>query len=144
MLVKQLLVLMLVAILSACASSTVIHSSHPGSTLRVNKEPPALIGDGLRKRLPTTSFGQYPFKLTPEDGEPMYGLMPLKFRGGVLALDILLFAPATFFNLRGLFPYYEFDAERGAIRYRNTPDDPWSEYQPTAAEIERARAYFGE
>jgi hypothetical protein len=74
--------------------------------------------------------------------EPMYGLVPLKFNGGYLAAGILFFAPATFYNLREVYPFYEFDAAHGVVRYRKREQDPWMTHTPTAAEAERAKAYF--
>ncbi len=76
--------------------------------------------------------------------DPMYGLVPLKFNGGYLALDILFFAPAMFFNLREVFPYYEFDSEEGVVRYRLEKDSDWTTYKPTVAEIAHAKSFFGD
>lgn len=69
----------------------------------------------------------------------MYGILPLAFKGGHLALDILFFAPATMFNLRGAFPFYQVDVADGVIRYKDSRDAPWMEYHPKSEEIARAR-----
>ena len=93
----------------------------------------------------TTSFGQYRFKAEGDDGQqPMYGNIPLKFNGGYLALDILFFAPAMFFNLREVYPYYQFDIEKQEVRYRSRGSDNWSIYKPTPEEISEAKAALGE
>jgi hypothetical protein len=42
----------------------------------------------------TTTFGNYEFRADTPSHEPLYGLLPLKFNGGYLALDILPF-PST-------------------------------------------------
>jgi len=49
---------------------------------------------------------------------------------------------ALLFTLREAFPYYEFDLEKLAVRYRRKESDPWNEYQPTTAESARAQRYF--
>ncbi len=92
-------------------------------------------------KLASTSFGQYLFEAKSGD-QVLYGLLPLRFRGDYLALDILFFAPAMFFNLRTTFDYYEFDVPAGVIRYRNDSADAWTSYKPTGAEIAHARSYF--
>lgn len=90
----------------------------------------------------TTSFGNYEFQVSADGKDPFYGVLPLKFNGGYLALDILFFAPATFFNLREVFPYYEFDQARGMIKYKLKEADSWTEYQPTQEETDRAKRFF--
>jgi hypothetical protein len=47
-----------------------------------------------------------------------------------------------FFNLREVYPFYEFDTEKGVVRYKKQAADPWHTYTPTSDEIERARSYF--
>jgi hypothetical protein len=47
------------------------------------------------------------------------------------------------YNLREAYPNYEFDVEQGLVRYRKRPEDAWISYRPTAAEVARAKAYFG-
>ena len=74
--------------------------------------------------------------------EPFTGILPLKFNGGYLALDILFFAPAMFFNLREVFPYYEFDLEKRVVKYRLKETEDWQVYVPTAAEAERGGKFF--
>ncbi len=49
-----------------------------------------------------------------------------------------------FFNLRGVYPYYEIDPVEGVIRYKQESEDSWISYRPTGAEADGARAYFGE
>lgn len=92
--------------------------------------------------LKDTSFGNYEFKAVAPGSDPFYGILPLRFHGGRLAMDILFFAPATMFNLRGVFPFYDLDVEKGVIRYKMKGNDPWTEYRPTAPERERARQLY--
>lgn len=130
----------LAAALAACSSMTTISSSHADTQLSLKDRSPVLPS---HVKLGDTSFGNYEFKATEAGKDPFYGILPLQFRGGRLALDILFFAPATMFNLRSVFPFYEIDVEREVIRYRETVNDPWLEYHPKAEERERARRYFG-
>ena len=127
------------ALLSACSSMTTINSTHQGTQLLVKDRHLTL---PAHESLRGTSFGNYEFKATENGSEPFYGILPLSFKGGHLAADILLFAPGAFFNLRAAFPFYEIDVEKGVIRYRKTEQEAWNEYHPKAEEVARARAYF--
>lgn len=136
---------MLVSIFSitlGCAATTILSSTTPGLEVQLNQEASVDLDGEARVRLPTTTFGQYHFEVRRAGDPIMHGLVPLKFNGGYLALDILFFAPATFFNLREVFPQYEFDPKAGVIRYRRRDADPWVEYEPTEAEVRRAASYF--
>ncbi|MEO5625730.1 MAG: hypothetical protein ABIQ70_06970 [Dokdonella sp.] len=95
-----------------------------------------------RENMRGTSFGNYEFKASEEGYDALYGVLPLSFKGGHLAADILLFAPGAFFNLRAVFPFYDIDVEKGLIRYRASEQEAWNEYHPKADEIARARTYF--
>ena len=141
---KRLTVLILSFALVACSATTTISSPDSGVTLLINQEPSGALDSGYSKTFPTTSFGNYRFKATTPEGDSMYGILPLKFNGGYLALDILFFAPAAFFNLREVFAYYEIDTEEGVIRYKKSPEDPWTTYRPTGPEAAGAKSYFGD
>lgn len=136
---KQLGILALTACISACASSTTIRSTG-GPQILVNERS---VISGQATEFSDTSFGQYKFKTTDAAGKQSFtGLLPLKFHGGYLALDILFFAPALLFNLRGVYPEYELDPAQGVVRFRKKPTDAWLSYQPTPAEQEHAQQYF--
>ena len=128
-------------VLAACSSMSSISSSRNGTRMMIKEKSLQL---PARESIRGTSFGNYEFEAREGDHEPFYGILPLKFKGGHLALDILLFAPATFFNLRAAFPFYEIDVENGVIRYRNKRDDVWTEYKPKPEEAARARDYYRE
>lgn len=132
--------LCLTAALAACSSMTTISSTADHTQLALKNQAPVVPST---VKLKDTSFGNYEFKATAPGHDPFFGILPLNFHGGRLALDILFFAPATMFNLRGVFPYYEIDVEQGVVRYKENEEDAWQEYHPTAAERERARNYFG-
>lgn len=144
--VKGLLIApLLVATMAGCSAKTHLTSTDPNVRVAINDRTPVNLSITANRTYKTTSFGQYHFHAYQADGKEgaeMYGLMPLKFNPGYLVADILLFAPATFFNLREVFPYYEFDVDAGILRYKQKPNDPWSIYRPTEAEAERARSYF--
>lgn len=130
----------LVLMLAACSSTTHLSSRQPATTLVIDGRTLALPSDHEVKG---TSFGNYEFKASAaEGGEPFYGLLPLQFKGGRLALDILFFAPAAFANLRGAYPFYEFDVAGRTVRYKRKQGDEWREYRPTQAETERARQRY--
>lgn len=139
---KLALVSTITVLLSACAATTNFQSTQPAVSVEVNKFAPLSVDTAEPQTYSTTTFGQYHFKATEEGKEPMYGIMPLKFNTGYLVTDILLFAPAVFFNLREVFPHYQFDIDGGVIRYKKKESDEWTTYEPTPAEIARAKNYF--
>jgi len=142
---KQLLALPLIAaLLSACTATTSLRASDPTLAVKINDNAPLMLKKPISKTYKATSFGQYRFRATQEGMAPMYGLIPLKFNGGYLVADILFFAPAAFYNLREVYPFYEFDVAQGVVRYKKNENDQWISYKPTAAEAERAQAYFAE
>ncbi len=141
---KKATIVFLSIALAACSATTTINSPVAGVAVKINEDAPVPLDNDFSKSYTTTSFGNYRFKATTPNGEPMYGALPLKFNGGYLALDILFFAPAMFFNLRGVYPYYEIDPVEGVVRYKQKPEDSWITYKPTGAEEAGARAYFGD
>lgn len=131
--------LCLTAALAACTTMTTISSNHEQTRLSLKHTVPEVPST---LKLKDTSFGNYEFKAVAPGSDPFYGILPLRFHGGRLAMDILFFAPATMFNLRGAFPFYDIDIDKGVIRYKMNAADPWTEYTPTAAERERARQFY--
>lgn len=127
-----------VALLAACSSMSTITAHDPGTRLLVKGKTLDL---PATQNMKGTSFGNYEFKATNGDNT-FYGILPLKFKGGHLAADIILFAPAAFFNLREVFPYYEIDVKDGVIRYKEKAGDPWTEYTPKAEEAAHARSFY--
>ena len=134
-------VLLAVAALSGCSATTNFTSAQGGSTVQVKESTGTAIPRS--ESFGNTTFGNYEFKVESPGYEPMYGVLPLDLNGGYVALDILFFCPALFFNIREVFPEYEFDLEQQVVRYRKKPKDPWVEYRPTAAESARAEKLFG-
>jgi hypothetical protein len=129
-------------LLSGCSALTKLDATDKQVELTIQRQ--ALGKMPVRTDMKTTTFGNYEFKTVRADGKAMYGILPLKFNGGYLAANILLFAPASFFNLREVYALYEFDLEKGIVRFRSAESEPWLEYTPTAAEVARARKFFGE
>jgi len=137
---QSLLPVAMAITLAGCSAMTTIQSAQTDVVLKVKereyKTYPA--GDTFK----TTTFGNYDFRAERPGAEPLYGILPLKFNGGYLTLDILFFAPGTFFNLREVFPFYEIDMIERAVRYRKGADKPWEVYRPTTEESKRAEEYF--
>ncbi|HMM67054.1 MAG TPA: hypothetical protein PKC03_08950 [Dokdonella sp.] len=124
---------------AACSSMTSFESPRSGTRMTVKNDAMSLPAS---RDLRGTSFGNYEFEAHEDDGSTLYGILPLKFKGGHLAADIILFAPAAFFNLRSVFPFYEVDVAAGVIRYREKRSDPWTEYRPKPEEAQRAREFY--
>lgn len=131
----------LAVVLGACSNTALIRSTHPQTHLTLKDHAATRLP--TRLDLSTTTFGNYEFEAVQPGQPPMYGLLPLNFQGGNLALDILFFMPAIWFNLRGAYEHYEVDVENGVIRYRDDNDDPWQTYRPTPQDIASARQQFG-
>jgi hypothetical protein len=136
---KMTMAMLAATLLAACSSMTTINSPHTGTQLLVKDRHLTL---PAHENMRGTSFGNYEFKASEDGFDPFYGILPLSFKGGHLAADILLFAPGAFFNLRAVFPFYEIDVEKGLIRYRASENEAWNEYRPKADEIARARSYY--
>jgi len=126
--------------MSGCTATTNLTVAQGGSEVAVKKTDSTIAPRS--EALTTTSFGNYEFMATSRGFDPMTGILPLKFNGGYLALDILFFAPAMFFNLREPYAQYEFDLEQRVVRYRRKASDPWATYTPTPAEAERGEKFF--
>lgn len=126
-------------LLAACSTLSTISSTHKGTIVSIQEKTLDL---PAKQNLKGTSFGNYEFKAVDADAETFYGILPLKFKGGHLAADIILFAPAAFFNLREVFPLYEIDVQNGVIRYKEKATDVWIEYKPKPEESARAQNYF--
>lgn len=134
-------VVTIVFVLSGCYARTTLTTAQPASALHVKTQPP-IASTPASLKLRDTSFGGYEIKVERQGAEPFYGVLPLRLNGGQLAVDVLFFAPALFFNLRGAFPEYEIDMDKSEIRYRVKTSQPWVAYQPTAEEQARAKRFF--
>ena len=129
-------------LLSACSALTTLDATDRDVKLSIQEK--SLGTMPVKVDLRNTSFGNYEFRATRGDGKSMYGILPLKFNGRQLALNILFFAPASFFNLREVYALYEFDIGKNTLRYRSSEAEAWMEMKPTPAEAERARKFFGD
>jgi hypothetical protein len=138
--IQRLLTAGAILLLSACTTVSSISSTHEGTVVSLRELTVSAPG---RQPLKSTSFTNFEFKAVhPGNEQPFYGVLPLEFRSGRLVADILLFAPGMFLNLRTAYPFYEFDAVTGVVRYKSEESEPWTEYRPTPAEVARAEAYF--
>lgn len=127
-------------LLCGCSQITTLQASDKKAVVAIKDSP--LTESERTEEFSNTSFGQYEFKVTDSKGKTLYGILPLQFDGGHLAVDILFFPPGFFFNLRGVYPFYEFDTMKGVVRYRARRGKNWREYKPLPEHIERAKLYF--
>jgi hypothetical protein len=151
-----LLVTLATLLLSACSTTAKISSLQDNALVQIKNDATARkVKDGLldqksayaaprSESFPVSTFGKYEFKAVLPGREPFYGMLPRKFNGGMLALDILFFTPAMLINLNGVYPFYEFDIENKTLRYKAKESDQWSTYQPSLYDINRARDFFGD
>jgi hypothetical protein len=130
-----------VAFLQGCTSTARLNTTTAGTTLAIKGVD--------RKELPRTeelgskATGQYEFMAVPPQGEPLYGILPLKVNGGKIVASIMFFAPALFIGgFRDVYGFYEIDPGAKTIRFKNTEADDWHMYQPTVGESQRAKTYF--
>jgi hypothetical protein len=133
------------ALLVACSSMSTIQSPNPGTTLELEDKPLLL---PATTRVGHTTFGHYFFRVTEAakpSVPPFYGILPLALHKGRLVTGIVFTSPIMLLtNLRGAFKFYEVDAGRRTIRYRDGADDAWVDYQVKPEEEARARAWFDE
>ena len=127
-------------LLVACSAKTSFNSIPTGATLDVKTSSQTAVPRTDSYRV--TTFGNYEFQAQAPGKEPMYGILPLKFNGGYMALDMLFLAPLAFTNLRGVYPYYELDLDQRVIKFKRNETDEWKVYTPTTAEADRAKAFF--
>ena len=133
------------ALLVACSSTATIDSPNAGTKFELEDKPLALPAS---TRVGRTTFGHFAFRATESgkpDAPPFYGILPLALRKGQLVAGIVLTAPVMLLTkLRGPFKFYEVDADKRTIRYRNDANDPWVEYRVKPEEETRAREWFAE
>lgn len=130
----------LAGLLSGCAATTTISATQANAVIDVKTS--TQVAHPRTESFSTTSFGNYEFRARAEGHEPFFGILPMKFNGGYLALDILFFAPATMFNLREVYPLYEFDVEKKVVKFRKKESDEWNTFVPLEVEAARAREFF--
>lgn len=150
------LVVLASLLLSACSTTTNISSLQNGALVHIKNDTTSMkVKSGKldeksaaaaprTESFPVSTFGKYEFKAELPGQEPFYGMLPRKFNGGYLALDILFFTPAMLVNLKEVYPFYEFDVEKRILRFKTTRSEIWKTYQPSLEEINRARDHFGE
>jgi hypothetical protein len=129
----------LTGFLTACTATTNITAHQQGAMVDIATTTKT--NTPRSETLSATTFGNYEFRAQAPGFEPLYGILPLKFNGGYLALDILFFTPATFFNLREAYPFYDFDIAKRVVRFRKGSED-WKTYTPSGAESTRARKVY--
>jgi hypothetical protein len=140
MILRAACIALVVGMLSGCSTTTTFNAAQGGTTVAVKKSNQT--STPRSETLSTTSFGNYEFLAESPGFDPLTGILPLKFNGGYLALDILFFAPAMFFNLREPYPFYEFDLQNRVVKYKKLENDEWRVYTPSAAEAARGRDFF--
>lgn len=131
---------LLSAALAGCAATTTITATHADAKVFVRSSNAST--SPRTESFSTTSFGNYEFRAQTDGSQPFFGILPLKFNGGYLALDILFFAPAAFFNLREVYPFYDFDVDKRVVKYKMKATDEWNTYVPLEAESVRAQDFY--
>ena len=130
--------------LSGCAatSTTTLSGSAPrGEVAIYDSKQLTRLSLPHTQAYPITPVGRYEFKASGEGKPPLYGLLPTKYNGGNIAVGILLFPPALLL-LHEVYPYYDFDLDRGVVRYRARDTDDWVSYAPTEQEAQSARRHI--
>jgi len=137
--------LWLAVLLSACSTISAIDSPNAGTSFELEDKALTLPAS---TKVGRTTFGHFAFRATEParpDAPPFYGLLPLEIRKGQLVAGIVLTAPVMLLTkLRGAFKFYEVDARKHTIRYRNDANDPWMEYRGKPEEAASARQWFEE
>lgn len=127
--------------ISGCTAMTTISSKQSNVSLRIENQTFSSLP--AKNEFPVTTFGPYVYLAEKEGYDPLYGILPLSVDIGSVILDSLLFAPALFFNVRYVFPYYEIDIDKKLIRFSHDGRQ-WWESNVSPEETEQAKAYFKE
>ena len=131
--------IMMVFVLTGCTATTNIRAKQQGVSLKITDKSYATLPTS--GEFGVTTFGNYEFVAERDGYEPLYGVLPLKFNGGYLALNILFFTPACFFNLREVYPYYDIDMDRKVIRC-SKDNINWYDEQILPEDSEQSEKYF--
>lgn len=129
-------------ILVGCSTRIMLTSKPEGANIIIGKtniSGTTPMSSSIRR----TTFGKYWFSVEKPGYEPLYGLLPLNVSGAAITINVLLFAPATFWNAQRAFPFYQFDLEKRIVGYKKDSDDPWREYPIKEQERLTARSFFG-
>lgn len=135
--IRSMIAVSVVTMLAGCTATTTMSTAQSDAALAVRTSKK--VSAPRTESFSSTSFGNYEFRVDAPGHEPFYGVLPLRFNGGHLAADILFFAPGMFFNLRDVYPYYDFDVENRVVKYRLSKKDGWTSYTPNESEVARAR-----
>jgi hypothetical protein len=127
-------------LLSACAVTTTISSAQAGATIDVKSSTQTVVP--RTEIYQSTSFGDYEFRAQAPGHEPFFGVLPLKLNGWYMVFDTLAFPLAAAFNLRQVYPFYEFDVEKKVVRYRKKETDEWHTHTTFPAEMAQAQEFF--
>jgi len=139
---RNVMLISLMLLMTACSASTNLKAKATGTQLSIDNNPYLVMDEPVVKSYTTTTFGSFRFKATNDSCEPMYGVLPLKFNNGYLISDILFFDVGLFFNLREVYPFYEFSVDEGVVRYKKKHDDNWLIYRPTPEEVISAKGAY--
>lgn len=131
-----------VLLLQGCSTRAHFSAVQDGTEITIAKT--AISGVmPLEGKVPRTTFGRYPVRVSKEGYAPLYLNLPLKVDAGVIVLDAIFFAPAAFFNVQGSAAFYRFDLEGGTVSYKRDKDDDWVDYRATEDQKRAAKSYFG-
>jgi hypothetical protein len=129
------------AALQGCVTTANFSSTTPGSTLAIKGIARTELPRS--EELESKATKQYEFVVTPPQGEPIYGILPLRTNGGKIAASVLFFAPALFIGgFRDPYGFYEFDPVNNHVRYKVQETDEWILSAPSKAQSDRAKASF--
>jgi hypothetical protein len=127
-------------LLSACTVTTTISAAQAGAMIDVRSSTQTVAP--RTETYQATSFGDYEFRAQAPGYEPFFGVLPLKLNGLYMVFDTLAFPPAAAFNLRQVYPFYEFDIEKKVVRFRKNETDEWHTHTTFHAEMVQAQEFF--
>ena len=140
---KLLLILIIISVLQACSTMSTFTSIPAGAEIEIGKAN--LLGTTpFSGKVSTTTFGRYPVKVKKDGYETIYSNLPLKVRGRNIALSAIFFAPAAFFTVQNALPFYEFDLEKGVIKYKIKRNSKWLIYNIPNDQKKAVKIYFGD
>ncbi len=140
---KMMCLVLITLLFQACAHTANFTSVPTGAKIKIGKTHISGVTPQTGS-ISNTTFGRYPVKVQKDGYKPIYGNLPLKVSSGTIILDAIFFAPGAFFNVQKAVPFYEFDLDKGIIRYKKAKEDQWETFVIPDDQKDAVKAYFGD
>jgi len=140
---KNIIIVLLIFSLSGCTHNCRFTSIPHNSEITIYRnnaqskiKTPAI---GL---IGVSTFKNNYIKIEGDGYEPFYSVVPSYVSARRIIMDIVLFTPLLFFNMRAAYKYYEIDLDKKCIKYRHRETQRWREYYPSKKLMKEIKEKF--